>query len=68
MTISSSSVKKIFDEEAAKVAKIPGISSAQVNIAKEYMLNQMDQEWPSDFLTTDLMGHLDGGGALKGKL
>jgi malate synthase len=66
--INAKAVQPIFEEEAAKVAKIPGIQANHVNIAKEYMLEQLNREWPSDFLTSDLFGHLDGGKALKGKL
>jgi len=67
-TINTAYVKPIFDEEADQVAKLPGIQANHVNIAKEYMLEQLTRKWPSDFLTSDLMGHLDGGSGLKGRL
>lgn len=58
-TISAKHLKPIFDEEAINVGKLAGISQDQVNIAKEYMLSQLSQKWPSDFLTTDLYKYLD---------
>lgn len=57
--LDAASVKPIFEEEAQKVAKLPGISAHQVHIAKEYMLKQLSQEWPSDFLTSDLQQYLE---------
>ena len=65
--ITPASLKPIFEEESAKVASLPGINEAHVKIASEYMLSQVDAQWPSDFLTTDLMGHLEGVGAVGGK-
>jgi malate synthase len=57
--LDAKSVAPIFEEEAQKVAKLPGISAHQVHIAKEYMLKQLSQEWPSDFLTSDLQQYLE---------
>ncbi|KAJ9125945.1 hypothetical protein QFC24_002730 [Naganishia onofrii] len=57
--LDAKSVTPIFEEEAQKVAKLPGISAHQVNIAKDYMLKQLSQQWPSDFLTTDLQQYLE---------
>lgn len=57
--ITADSLRPIFDEEASKVAKLPGISQEQVEIAKKYMIGQLTQQWPSDFLTSDLYHHLD---------
>ncbi|KAJ9111729.1 hypothetical protein QFC19_001090 [Naganishia cerealis] len=57
--LDAKSVAPIFEEEAQKVAKLPGISAHQVSIAKEYMLKQLSQQWPSDFLTSDLQQYLE---------
>lgn len=57
--LDAKSVAPIFEEEAQKVAKLPGISAQQVRIAKDYMLKQLSQEWPSDFLTSDLQQYLE---------
>ena len=58
-TITASSLSSIFDEEAEEVSKIAGISSDHVQVAKRYMMAQLSQEWPSDFLTSDLYAQLD---------
>jgi len=41
------------------VAKIAGISTDHVNVAKGYMMAQLSKQWPSDFLTSDLYAQLD---------
>jgi hypothetical protein len=66
-TITSSHLGPIFDEEAQKVAKIAGISTDHVNVAKGYMMAQLSKQWPSDFLTSDLYAQLDSN-LPKGKL
>jgi malate synthase len=70
--INPSYLEPIFSEESAKVASIPGIDANHVKIASEYMLSQVKGKWPSDFLTSDLMIHLEGvgvsGGARKSAL
>jgi malate synthase len=62
-TINTAYLKPIFEEEGAKVAKLPGISAKHVQISKEYMLSQVEAKWPSEFLTSDLQHHLEGGAA-----
>lgn len=59
--ITPSHLQPIFDEEAAAVSKLAGISAKHVEIAKKYMVGQLSQEWPSDFLTSDLMEYLEDG-------
>lgn len=54
-------LKPIFAEESAKVAKLPNISAQNVKISSDYMLAQVAATWPSEFLTSDLQGHLEGG-------
>ncbi|WVQ82824.1 malate synthase A [Cryptococcus sp. DSM 104549] len=61
-TISPSYLQPIFSEESAKVSKLPGIDPSHVKIASEYMAGQIKQQWPSDFLTSDLLVHLEGVG------
>lgn len=62
-TINLAYLKPIFAEESAKVAKLPGISAKHVQISSDYMLSQVAATWPSEFLTSDLQGHLEGGSA-----
>lgn len=50
------------------MSKLPGIDAAHVKIASEYMIGQVKSQWPSDFLTTDLMGHLEGVGTVGGSV
>lgn len=61
-------LEPIFAEEGAKVGKLPGINEEHVRIAAEYMLEQVRGEWPSDFLTSDLMIHLPGVGTVGGSV
>ncbi|ORX35126.1 malate synthase [Kockovaella imperatae] len=65
-SITPSSLQPIFSEESAKVSSLPGIDANHVKIASEYMLNQVKATWPSDFLTSDLMVHLEGVGTVGG--
>jgi malate synthase len=60
-------LEPIFAEESAKVSKLPGIDANHVRIASEYMLGQVKAQWPSDFLTSDLMVHLEGVGTVGAK-
>jgi hypothetical protein len=54
----------IFEEEGKKVASLPGIKAEHVQIASDYMQGQVKQTWPSEFLTSDLMIHLEGVGTV----
>ncbi|WVF66786.1 malate synthase A [Kwoniella sp. CBS 6097] len=65
-TISPSYLQPIFSEESAKVSKLPGIDPSHVKVASEYMSGQVKAEWPSDFLTSDLLGQLEGVGVVGG--
>ncbi|CAD6567733.1 MAG: hypothetical protein TREMPRED_003914 [Tremellales sp. Tagirdzhanova-0007] len=64
--INPANLSPIFFEESAKVSKLPGIDAAHVKIASDYMLAQVKSQWPSDFLTSDLMCHLEGVGTVGG--
>ncbi|KAK8844808.1 malate synthase A [Kwoniella newhampshirensis] len=66
-TISPSYLQPIFSEESAKVSKLPGIDPHHVKIASEYMAQQVKAQWPSDFLTSDLLGYLEGVGTVGGQ-
>ncbi|WRT63160.1 malate synthase A [Kwoniella shivajii] len=66
-TISPSYLQPIFSEESSKVSKLPGIDPGHVKIASEYMAGQVKSQWPSDFLTSDLLVHLEGVGTVGGK-
>lgn len=37
---------------------VKGVNEGDVKIAKEYLKGQIRRTWPSEFLTSDLMGHL----------
>ncbi|KAJ2929700.1 hypothetical protein H1R20_g7394, partial [Candolleomyces eurysporus] len=37
---------------------VKGVNEGDVKIAKEYLKSQIRRTWPSEFLTSDLMGHL----------
>ena len=65
-SIDPSYLAPIFSEEGKKVASLPGIKAEHVEIASEYMQNQVKQQWPSEFLTSDLMIHLEGVGTVGG--
>ena len=49
-------IDQIAEEEAAKLTKLP---QKTVELAKRYLQDQMRQNAPSEFLTTDLYPHLD---------
>lgn len=66
-TVTPEYLTPIFEEESKKVASLPGINAEHVKIASDYMLQQCRQTWPSDFLTSDLMVHLEGVGSAKGQ-
>lgn len=63
--IDAAYLQPIFSEEAAKVASTPGIDAANVKIASEYLIGDIKAQWPSDFLTSDLMPYLDGAKAVS---
>lgn len=63
-TITPDYLAPIFNEESEKVASLPGIKAEHVRLASEYMQGQVKQEWPSEFLTSDLMVHLEGVGTI----
>lgn len=65
-SITAAYLQPIFSEEAAKVSKLAGIDAGHVKIASEYMISQVKADWPSDFLTSDLMCHLEGVGTVGG--
>lgn len=63
-TVTPDYLAPVFSEEGEKVASLPGIKAEHVKIASEYMQSQVKQEWPSEFLTSDLMVHLEGVGTV----
>ena len=65
-SIDPSYLAPIFEEEGKNVASLPGIKAEHVQIASEYMQGQVKQTWPSEFLTSDLMIHLEGVGTVGG--
>ncbi|KAF7305971.1 Malate synthase [Mycena chlorophos] len=52
-------VDELVSELAPGVKKIaPGVKESDVKIAAEYLKKQVRKEWPSEFLTSDLMSYL----------
>ncbi|KAL1405340.1 Malate synthase, glyoxysomal [Vanrija albida] len=60
-TITAAYLKPIFEEESKAVSKLAGVSAQNVKIASDYMQGQVKAQWPSEFLTSDLQCHLEGG-------
>lgn len=53
------SIDALVDEVAPHVGKIvAGVKPEDVRIAVEYLKGQIRRKWPSEFLTSDLMGYL----------
>ncbi|KAG9015382.1 hypothetical protein FRB95_014910 [Tulasnella sp. JGI-2019a] len=50
-----------YIKTAAKHIKISGVTDRHVQIASKYLSEQVRKERASEFLTSDLMGYLDGG-------
>lgn len=54
--ISVEYVDKLIDEIAPTIKKIvAGVKDENVSIAQEYLRGQIRRQWPSEFLTSDLM-------------
>jgi malate synthase len=52
-------VDKLVTELAPGIGKLaPGVKDADVKIAVDYLKGQIRQQWPSEFLTSDLMPFL----------
>jgi len=57
--ITTESIDSLIAEVAPGLGKIvSGLKEEDVNIAVEYLKGQVRRPWPSEFLTSDLMGHL----------
>ncbi|KAL6300458.1 malate synthase [Sparassis latifolia] len=56
-TISADLIDRVVDEVAPTV-KGAGITDQNLDIVIKYLKSQIRKEWPSDFLTSDLMGYL----------
>ncbi|KAG1810212.1 malate synthase [Suillus plorans] len=52
-------VDRIIAEQASGVQKIaPSVKDDHLKIATKYLMDQVRQQWPSEFLTSDLMPYL----------
>lgn len=52
-------VDRIIAEQAPGVQKIaPSVKDDHLRIATKYLMDQVRQQWPSEFLTSDLMPYL----------
>ena len=59
-TITSSYIDKVIDSIVPNVPKlVTGVNPTNVDVAARYLKAQIRQEWPSDFLTSDLMPYLE---------
>lgn len=57
--ISTALLDRWTDELAPGIKKLaPGVKDGDLKIAVDYLKSQIRQEWPSDFLTSDLMPYL----------
>ncbi|GJJ06113.1 hypothetical protein Clacol_000302 [Clathrus columnatus] len=65
-------IDSLIEEIAPEIKKIaPGVKDEQVRIAADYLKAQVRKDWPSEFLTSDLMPYLeslDGGKWVKSAL
>lgn len=65
-------IDSLVEEIVPQVPKIvPAVKDEQVRVAADYLRAQVRKDWPSDFLTTDLMPYLeavDGGKWVKSAL
>ncbi|TFY62897.1 hypothetical protein EVG20_g6533 [Dentipellis fragilis] len=52
-------VDRLVEEVEPEVRKaVPGLTEENLKIVKEYIKGQIRRQWPSEFLTSDLMPHL----------
>ncbi|ESK92100.1 malate synthase [Moniliophthora roreri MCA 2997] len=59
LPITAKYVDSLIDELAPGVKKLaPGVKEEHVKLVAEYLKGQIRREWPSEFLTSDLMHHL----------
>ncbi|KAF8639512.1 hypothetical protein AX17_001417 [Amanita inopinata Kibby_2008] len=57
--ITAEFVDQLIDELSPGIKKIaPGVKEDHVKIAANYLKGQLRQQWPSEFLTSDLMPYL----------
>jgi malate synthase len=57
--ITTQYVDRIIAEQTPGIKKIaPGVKESHLKIAKKYLMEQIRQQWPSEFLTSDLMPYL----------
>ncbi|KAF9467444.1 malate synthase [Collybia nuda] len=58
-TITAEYVDELIKELSPGIKKlVPGVKDEHVRVAAEYLRGQIRQQWPSEFLTSDLMPYL----------
>jgi malate synthase len=58
-TITAEYVGKLFDAVVPEVRKaVPGLKDEHLRIVAKYLKDQISRQWPSEFLTSDLMPYL----------
>lgn len=57
--ITSAFIEELIDERVPNVKKLsPGVKDEHVRVAANYLKGQVKKDWPSEFLTSDLMAYL----------
>jgi malate synthase len=58
-TITADHITKLTDAAVPEVHKaVPALRDEHLNIVAKYLKEQVHQQWPSEFLTSDLMPYL----------
>lgn len=62
-------IASYIKDSSPSVTKIAGVTEKHLDIAVKYLQSEVDKavkgQWPSEFLTSDLMGYLDAPGTAK---
>lgn len=59
-TVTPALIDAVIREVAPGIRKVvPGAKEEHVQISADYLRGQVRKQWPSEFLTSDLMGHLE---------
>lgn len=58
-TITVEYVRKVIEAVAPEIRKaVPGLRDEHLSIVTKYLKDQVRQQWPTEFLTSDLMPYL----------
>ena len=60
-------IDEIIDASVSTIKKlVPGITDEHISISSEYIKKQVRRQWPSEFLTSDLMYYLEAADGVQG--